>query len=164
MTTPDLVIPTDLPERIYRGHRDQTGTTITVENADGESLGPLTHPVRHSPTLQWGNLVSEARACARSLLLDALGPAAAACPTCRGHGKIHLLDDDLTVVPYMPQPGVPVPDSVIRCFACRGTTYRDVPYFEFAWEHVACWGDEWTIRRSDILNWLTRAARNKTGH
>ena len=141
---------------VYHGYRDHTGTAlIEVQTLDGQILGTVRHVVLHSPDgLNWGYGGSGPADCARSLLIAALGDAAA-CPTCHGTARLvwdTVLDEDL---PYDPARAASYdPTRVWECPDCDGGGYRDLPYQQFTRDHVAHFGPEWQIRRSQVLAWL----------
>lgn len=98
---------------------------------------------------------------ARSLLIDALGEAAA-CPDCRGVGYV-MYDpgiEESGPEPYDPE-ALPDGWDTLRCGSCDGG-YRHLPYQEFKFAYVAGWGEEWRITRADILDWY-RAQASRAG-
>ncbi|OBJ54846.1 DUF6166 domain-containing protein [Mycobacterium asiaticum] len=121
----------------YRGcEPEQTGggRLVTVE-AGGEFVGLLPHRVKHSPTgLMWGYAGSGPADLARSLLIHTLGDAAR-CAVCGG----------------APQPQ--------KCPWCdEGWIVPSSTYQRFTFEVIARLPDcGWTLRRSDVLDWLQGA-------
>jgi hypothetical protein len=93
---------------------------------------------------------------ARSLLVDALGPAAAACPSCMGRQLIAWAgpESDAEPVPYDPEVHSTIYDAdmVTACSCDNGI--RALPYHQLAATTVARWGDHWRLPRADMLTWL----------
>ncbi len=163
MTTASLTAikpPAAQAEIVYHGYRCDTSWPgiVVIETAAGQTLGPLRHVVRHSPTsLNWGYPGSGPADLARSLLIAALGDQAR-CPACVGSGKLVLTSDDADQRSYLPERDGDVhPEVVLRCVDCDGDGYRSLPYHQFKYAHVAKWGREWRITRAEILNWLAEA-------
>jgi len=140
---------------------------IVLEDDTGRQLGVLSPVLYHSPTgLNWGYGGSGAADCARSLLINALGKQAAACPICDGT-QLTVYDDTIPwpdgrgqgdFRPYCAEHDGPPedldPELSGKCF-CNGG-YRDLPYQRFKFAFVAGWPQdgEWTITRAEILTWL----------
>jgi hypothetical protein len=121
----------------------------------------LPHIVRHSPAgMEWGYAGSGPADLARSLLIDALGPAAA-CPLCNGTVYVVWRDDlgDAAAdpVPYDPAEHHDLdPELITDCFCDDG--YRALPYQAFKFDHVARWPpDHWSMTRAEVLRWLIRS-------
>ena len=145
---------------VYHGYRLPSGPIIALESP-GLPVRSLRHVVRHSPSgLNWGYRGSGPCDTARSLLLDALGEDAA-CPQCRGCARVVYVADGEG---FRAEPFDPVRHPWTRrgwlCVCSDG--YRPVPYMAFV-DVVAVWGQEWTMRRSDILAWLEDAELRQNG-
>jgi hypothetical protein len=142
----------------YHGARLADGRVriIAHDKQTGERYD-LPHIKRHSPTgLEWGYAGSGPADLARSLLIDALGPAAA-CPLCDGTVYVvwpgDLGDAAVDPVPYDPERDHDVaPELITDCFCDDG--YRALPYQKFKFDQVARWGDHWTITRAAVLRLL----------
>lgn len=136
---------------IYHGSRNEAGgSVVAVETAAGELLGTLRHVERHSPGgFSWGYGGSGPADLARSLLLAALGDAAA-CLLCRARRQV-VLTETGEGLPYEDGDDVN-PELIAKCVCSDG--YRSVPYQEFKWKFVAGWGAEWKMSRTEILAWL----------
>ena len=52
---------------------------------------------------------------------------------------------------------------VSRCWECDDG-YRQLPYQEFKRQHVATWGSEWRISRTEILTWLAEHHDKQASH
>jgi len=142
-----------------RYYRDDRVRIIAHDKQTGERYD-LPHIKRHSPTgMEWGYGGSGPADLARSLLIDALGPAAA-CPLC--NGTVHVAwADDLGDAAADPEPYDPArhhdlePRLITDCFCDDG--YRVLPYQAFKFEHVARWPhDHWSMTRAEVLRWLVR--------
>ena len=154
-------VPTSEPATVmYHGYGDAAaaaGRLVTVTR-DG-SKAPLRHIVRHSPTgLTWGYGGSRPAGLARSLLVDALGPAAD-CSTCRGVRAV-LCSTPVST----PEWGVPRTGGAVleRCPDCDDGVSRALPYQDFKFAVVAQLGDSLTLTRDQILNWLTERSARQT--
>lgn len=137
----------------YHGLRTRDGQRmITAHDKNAGTREPLRHIVKHSPTgMEWGYSGSGPADLARSLLIDALGPAAV-CPVCAGTRRV-VWQPDGQEVPYDPATAGPGAE-VLGCIACdRG--YRQLPYQDFKFLVVAGFKhDAWRIERADIIGWL----------
>ena len=136
------------------------GRVITVETADGTPAGLVAHVPRHSPTgMSRGYQGSGPADTARSLLIAALGDDAR-CRSCAGTRRV-IYDlrhqETQPAAPYDPRrsPTGYAADGlhVSRCWECDDG-YRQLPYQEFKRQHVATWGSDWRISRTEILTWL----------
>ena len=138
----------------YHGIRRVRGDcTILIEDRNARRLGVVQHLPRHSPTgMEWGYGGSGPADTARSLLLTAIGGRDACCPTCQGRRDVVYDFTRDRETPYDPAAGHD-PGARARCIDCDDG-YRHVPYQRFKWDHVAKWGQEWRMRRSEILGWL----------
>ncbi len=149
----------NMADVVYHGRRSMAGDrVVTVETNDGEPVGALKHVVRHSPSgLNWGYKGSGPSDTARSLLLAALGDAAA-CPECQGSARVvYVADGD----GYRAEPFNSARHSwTKRGWQCKcWDGYKDVPYIDFA-DIVATWGEEWRLTRSYICAWLRQHKRS----
>jgi hypothetical protein len=152
-------------ELIYHGNGSGAGgRPILVETPDGRQTGVLRHVVRHSPTgLTWGYGGSGPADTARSLLIAALGRDAI-CRTCGGTGRLVFdpnAEEEQPPIPW--DPGRPSEEyavdglEITQCWDWEcDDGYRRLPYQAFKWEHVATWGNEFRISRSQILSWLSQ--------
>jgi hypothetical protein len=141
----------------YHGRRVPGGTEVTVRNDAAGWSGPLHHFVRHSPTgFGWGYGGSGPADLARSLLIDALGPAAL-CPMCQGSHRVVWLGPnvDNDPVPFNAiSHAATDPELITDCLCDDG--FRSLAYHEFKFAVVAGWtGDTWQISRAQILDFLT---------
>lgn len=149
--------PTCYHGAVYRGGNDYR--VFAHDKESGERY-PLPHVKRHSPTgMSWGYAGSGPADLARSLLIDVLGPAAA-CPLCNGTvyvvWKTHLGDGAAETEPYNAALHHDLePELITDCLCTDG--YRALNYQAFKFEHVARWGDHWTITRAAVLRWLIRS-------
>jgi hypothetical protein len=137
----------------YRGFQQESGaSTIFIRGTDGSEAGVVRHVVFHSPTgMGWGYAGSGAADCARSLLLAALGDAAAICPECNGTRRVVWAEDGLSARPYdAERHDIEVTDE---CLVCEDG-HRDLPYQDFKFAFVVGWGNEWEMPRREILAWL----------
>jgi hypothetical protein len=157
-------------EIVYHGQQSPGGKLVTLETADGETVGLLRHVVKHSPGgFNWSYAGSGPAELARCLLLDALGDAAV-CPACGGTGQVMhtetgLGDEEGADVPYDPAVFDPAAMTTIRCpgtnaAACDGGYLLAPPLYQrYTSEVIAALPAppaEWRIRRSDIRAWLAR--------
>lgn len=132
------------------GYRAIAHNRDTGERFDVPHIRRLTTSGR-----SWGNAGPAAGDLARSILLDALGPAAA-CPICNGSRYVAWLGDDLDEPPVPFDRDDPAdPELVSRCVCDDG--YREVPYKQFRDEQVARWADHWSLTRGEVLRWLVRS-------
>ena len=145
----------------YHGARlADGGYRVIAHDKESGDRYPLPHIKRHSPTgMSWGYEGSGPADLARSLLIDALGPAAA-CPLCNGTGYVAWTEDlgDAAAdpVPYDAALHHDLDrDLITDCFCDDG--YRSLPYQAFKREHVGQWGDHWTITRAAVLRWLVQS-------
>jgi hypothetical protein len=143
---------------VYHGRGSGAGgRPIRIETPDGRHIGVLRHVVRHSPTgLSWGYGGSGPADTARSLLIAALGPDAT-CRTCGGTGRLVFdpnAGEEPSPVPW--DPTKPPEEytarglEVTQCWDCD-EGFRQLPCQAFKWAHVATWGDEFGISRTQIL-------------
>lgn len=140
-------------------YRDGRVRIIAHDRQTGDRY-ELPHITRHSPTgMEWGYGGSGPADLARSLLIDALGPAAA-CPLCNGTVYVAWTADwdDAAAdpVPYDPSEHHDLaPELITDCYCDDG--YRVLPYQAFKFEYVARWPeDHWSMSRADVLRWLVR--------
>jgi len=135
----------------YHGNRTPAGTAIIAHDWHTGSRDPLRHVIRHSPTgLEWGYGGSGPADLARSLLIDALGPAAA-CPVCHGAGQVAF--DEATGHDEAFDPARHDAAAAYECICDDG--FRQLPYQDFKWDVVSKWqGDQWRIGRPEIIGWL----------
>jgi Family of unknown function (DUF6166) len=145
------------PEVVYHGlYRETGGSVVLIETPGGDLIGELVHVRKHSPTgMSWGYGGSGAADCARSLLIDALGEQASACPECAGT-KVTVVDAKAGVVrAYDPAKDGPResldPELTEACWCDGG--YRPLPHHAFKFAFLGREGD-WRMRRSQILAWL----------
>lgn len=138
----------------YHGYRPEVGAAVIEIRSGGQTVGVLAHVPRHSPNgMQWGYAGSGPADCARSLLIAALGEAAS-CRACKGERRLYFTDDDRVTAPASEAPPIgAAPERFARCFECEDG-YRPLPYQDFKFEHVAGWGDTWTMSQADIVAWL----------
>jgi hypothetical protein len=144
-------------EIVYHGWPRPDGqVTVVVQTRPGAHR-PLPHLVRHSPSgLNWGFDGNGPRDLARSLLADALGDRAV-CITCAATTRLNSGQ----------RPQLEMPSS--RAFveggpvaACPGrcdNSLLPLPYLRFAEQVVAVrlpFGKAWSLRRGDVLRWLSR--------
>ena len=141
-------------------HRDGAVKIIAHDRQSGERYD-LPHVVKHSPAgMEWGYAGSGPADLARSILIDALGPAAA-CPLCNGTVYVAWTAkwDDAAAdpVPYDPALHHDLdPELITDCYCDDG--YRVLPYQQFKFDYVARWpADHWSITRADVLRWLVRS-------
>jgi hypothetical protein len=139
-------------------HRDGAVKIIAHDKESGERYD-LPHVVKHSPTgMEWGYAGSGPADLARSILIDAIGPAAAACPLCNGSRRIvwasaGAVDEFAAYDPDVH--GDADPETITECMCDGG--YRQLPYQQFKFHYVARWpADHWSITRADVLRWLVR--------
>lgn len=151
----------------YHGRRETTGsargaTIVYASNTEAGWTAPLVHFVRHSPSgFEWGYAGSGPADLARSLIIDAIGPAAR-CPDCHGTRKTVLdlsWDGDPAhepSVPYDPaRHAAADPLAITTCIFCDDGI-RQLPYHDFKFAVVAYWkGDTWTYTRAELLDQLT---------
>ena len=152
-------------EVIYHGNGSGAGgRLIRIETPDGQRIGVLHHVVRHSPTeLTWGYGGSGPADTARSLLIAALGRDAL-CRTCGGTGRLVLDPAAHGEPPPIPWDPHKPPEEyaaegleVTECWDWEcDSGYRRLPYQAFKWDHVANWGNEFQISRTQILTWLSQ--------
>jgi len=125
---------------------------VLIEAPAGNPVSLLPHV---SPTeFAWGYGGAGPRELARSLLLAALGPAAA-CPACHGAAKL-AIGEDGQEVPCGPGCEEECdPETIVPCPLCDDG-HRAVPYQKFKFGVVAAWDQaaEWAIDRAQILAWL----------
>jgi uncharacterized protein DUF6166 len=145
----------------YHGARlGNGGYRMIAHDKDSGGRYPLPYVKRHSRRgMAWGYVGPASADLARSLLIDALGPAAA-CPLC--NGTVYLAwREDLGDASGDPEPYDSGRDHdlaselITDCFCDDG--YRALPYHRFQLEHVARWGEHWTITRAAVLRWLVRS-------
>jgi len=143
----------------YHGARLADGgyRVIAHDKHSGERY-PLRHIPRHSlrAGLAWGYVGPAPADLARSLLIDALGPAAA-CPLCNGTVYVVWADElgDDTEPYDRGRHHDLEPELITECLCDDG--YRALPYQRFEIDHVARWGEHWTITRGAVLRWLVRS-------
>jgi hypothetical protein len=156
------VTATRLSGRYYQGIRSAPGDVqVTIYDPDAGWSAPLTHFVTHSPAgFEWGEVSPAAADLARSLIIDAAGPAVL-CEGCNGTGKT-VLDPGWNgdpgrepARPYHRAKDVTVPAEQIAACVC-GDGLRALPYHDFEFAVVANWStDMWTMARAAILEELT---------
>jgi hypothetical protein len=144
------------PDIVYHGQQTRSGGVVQLETPDGHVLGQLRHVEWHSPTgLNWGYTGSGPADCARSILIDALGPDAI-CSTCAGSTTVVY---DPATGQYRPSDRCratgPDPEDVSPCWHCFDG-HRELPYQQFKFDVVAHFDPEWRMRRADVLTWLHR--------
>ncbi len=153
----------------YHGSGAGAGSrAIVVEGEDGTPKGLLRHVPRHSPTgMSWGYQGSGPADTARSLLIAVLGDDAK-CRACSGTRKVTYDPEQEEHQPRPYDPARDPPDHAdsgphaSRCWHCDDG-YRPLPYQEFKREHVATWGEEWRVSRSQILSWLKEHEQREAG-
>jgi hypothetical protein len=135
------------------------GRLVVIEAPPGTPVSVLRHVDRHSPAeFAWGYPGSGPAELALSLLIAALGPAAA-CPACRGAGKM-TWDQDGHQAPCGPAREDEVdPETIVACALCDDG-YRTLPHQEFKSEVVSGWSPDaqWVIDRAQIIGWLRDAS------
>jgi hypothetical protein len=142
----------------YTGRHTPGGTEVLVRDDAAGSSAPLRHVVRHSPTgFGWGYGGSGPADLARSLLIDALGPAAL-CPQCNGTHRVVWLgpETDHDPVPFHEiRHAEADPELITDCLCDDGI--RSLPYHDFKFAVVAGWPQDepWSITRAEIIDWLT---------
>ncbi len=86
------------------------------------------------------------------------------CRACGGTGRLVFDPNAGEEPPSVPWDPTKPPEEyagqsleVTRCWdwECDGG-YRQLPYQAFKWEHVATWGGEFRITRTQILTWLSQ--------
>jgi len=137
-----------------RGHR-----IVVIESPAGQPVTLLEQIGDRGPDgFAWGYSGVGPAVLARSLLVSALGPAAA-CPACRGHRKVALDSATGAAVPYwdLAESTTDLGD-VLECDDCADG-YRDLPHQEFKAAVIVLLpaGREWTLSRAEILRWLAVA-------
>jgi len=135
-----------------------SGRLVVIEAPAGTPVSLLPHVSHHSPTgMSWGYGGSGPADLARSLLIAALGPAAA-CPECRGTGKVTYDGDGQPVPCGTLQADESDPESVFPCDGCEDG-YRQLPHQNFKAATVARWDPEgeWVFSRAQLLQWLRAA-------
>jgi len=139
------------PATCYHGNRTAQGVVIIAHDKVTHDRRALPHIIRHSPTgMEWGYGGSGPADLARSILIDALGPAAL-CPACLGSKRLAWEPEADAEVPF--DPARHHEDQALGCLCDDG--YRPLPYQAFKWEFVARWQqDGWRIERKQVLAWL----------
>lgn len=145
----------------YRGYpvSDRAGHRIVVMEAPaGMPVTRLPGVARDRPAgFAWGGEGPGQAALARSLLISALG-SAAACPSCQGNRSVAWEAGLSALVPYDAEYDEP-PGEAFDC-EC-GDGYRcDLPDRAFSLAVVGRWDEDsdWAISRTDILGWLVTSS------
>ena len=134
---------------------DRDGRPVVVMEAPaGTPVTRLGGTAEDSPSgIAWGYGGPGSLGLARSLLIAALGPAAA-CPSCAGRGRIAWAEDLAALVPYDAEHDEP-PGEVFNC-GCEDGFRPDLPSRDFEFAMPGLWEQEggWAVSRADILRWL----------
>lgn len=137
-TDTDAPATSDLRVKVYSGDRNgRQGGPHNVIVTDGARVYDLPHrKVKHSPTgFSWGYGGSGPAELALNMILDAVGDAAI-CQACEGRGHRHGAESGF-------------------CVECMGEGTTDIArprvYQAFKFEHVARWGDSFSITAAEVV-------------
>lgn len=148
----------EIREAIYHGWPLPDGqVSVVVESPEGK-YRPLPHIVRHSPTgFNCGYDGNGPRDLALSLLTDAINQRT----TCPAYHAVPTTPRN-SPLPPCPSgssgPTVVVNQRPSNCLQDCNAKLRQLPYLHYTEQIIAYLpqSQAWTLRRSDILHWLSR--------
>jgi hypothetical protein len=146
----------------YAGRRLAGTETLVICRSAAGNEWPLPYPARpgyRTPPerhrYDWGRTGAGPTALARAILIDAIGPEAAACDECNGTGRIVYVQDENGGhdVPF-DQVDVDTVDpiDVGECVCEDGR--RPLPVADFVTDRIENLDGDWWLSRREVLAWL----------